>query len=267
MNINWIQNFVQETRSKIVEQTDGDTYKEFVYRQGLPAIRLAFGLVVLNESDESKSWFSALAPLWSEGAAVKKEVEFEEGNTHASVLPVRSWFRSLSSAVMSQDTEMQIQTAEDVYRQITNPEHHELEGRERQARMDSYAGLAALLLGKDLSPHLAAIREHASRHSEDRYPYVWEARPYNIPQAKILEGINEVNTQMLTEGLQELNAFHEEYQVGNTDVHRMEREIDFHTTTYVVLARQHGLDVHVDSEYIPDTVYDDEHYPLGRPDA
>jgi len=267
MNTEWIRTYVQEKREELIDNSNDGGYDEYVYGDGVPAFRLAFGLVALRKTTEAKNWFKPLANVWAVGAPSAKQWRFEKGRTHAGDLPQKYWFRAVASAVMSDHPQQQSDTGHKVHDQITNPEHNNLEGRDQQTRIDAWAGVAALLSGRDVQPHIADIRTHAANRSEKRNPYAWESEPFGLPQAKILEGIDTGNPELVSTGLNELSSFHEEYQVEAKDDHRMQREIDFPTTMYVVLARQNGFDIEIDNPHIPEAVFDDESYPVGGTDS
>jgi hypothetical protein len=61
-----------------------------------------------------------------------------------------------------------------------------------------------------------------------------------------------------------INDYHTEHVAENVEEFDLiERTYSYEATGLVALAREQGLDLHVDSRCIPDAVYKEEHYPLG----
>lgn len=259
-----IAEFVESKRAQAAAEADSDTYHDYVYSQGRNAIRIAFGLVAIEEAAEAKRWFSEIGPLRVDGAEFAVDHRLENRKKHAGSLPVNTWFHALASAVMCGDQSVWHETARDVHEQITAPNVQNLDGIERAGRLASYAALSGLGAGVEIAPLLETVRLRATRESESEAPYAWNGIEFNGPQADVIAGIDDVDGPTVEDGLDGLLEFHEEYRVGNEDIVEIEQAIDFHTTAYVVLARQEGLDVHVDSEYVPDAVYDGDQYPIGE---
>lgn len=261
--------FVEEIRSRLISRADEDSYESYVYGHARPAYRLGYGLVELGEVAEAKQWFRALSSTYCDGAEYTVQSLFSDETPYVSARLMNEWLRALQTAIMSGDSSVTDQTGGRVIDQITNPPIDgdktidRLGGREEHARIDTSAALAALLANEETQKHVEAIRSHARAQSAKEVPLAWEGVPFNIPHADLIEGLTTDNQTQVRDGIAGLVQFHDDHRRKTPDIHDIEQEIDFTTTTAVVLARSSGHDVEPESEYVPSAISDPDHYPIG----
>lgn len=171
----------------------------------------------------------------------------------------RDWHFGLLAAIMSTDRECQRSVGGAVYEALTAEAVQALDGRSTRPRIDMDVALGGFLAGRDVGPHLTALRSAVDRASRPEY-----YRPWGLPQADVIEAIQAGDTPAVEAALAELDEFHREHRASNEHYKIVRREVNFQATAYVALARQRGLRCTYQSEFVPEAVVDDDHYPVGE---
>lgn len=241
----------EETIQGDFESNDGfDDFSEFLSFRTNIATRVGLGKLYLSEVGDASEWFANVSPGWIEDATAKWEFKLEgDKQPRIDRLPWRHLYRALQSAVLSGDEAVIESSATAVRERATAPELDDLPGQEHGHRAWIVRAFAALLLGRDDVPDY--LEEARSRLDDDSYH-----QGYFGSQVDALEGIFEQDEVATREAIEDCLAFHAASFTDNEDMHFVEEVVSADACTFIVLARQRGLDIHVDSEYVPEAVYE-----------
>lgn len=241
----------EETLREDFEREDGfDDFSEFLSFRIDIATRVGLGKLYLGERNQATEWFVSVSPGWIVDAASEWEFKLEGGKQpQIGRLPWLLLYRALQTAVLSADSELVRSSATDVWERATAPELDDLPGQEHAHRAWIVRAFAALLLDRDDVPE--HLQEARTCLGDDAYH-----QGYFGPQVDAIEGIYRRDQAGTNEAIEEALAFHESSFTDNEDMHFVEEAVSADASTFVALVRQRGLDVHVDSQYVPDAVYD-----------
>lgn len=120
--------------------------------------------------------------------------------------------------------------------------------------MQSSGSLLSVLSGKTAD----RVEETVGYHKEAFN------RAYYLPQATAIEAIGEGDAAAVEAAIEGLLEFHEEFVIGSPDTNVVDEAVAFDACAYLALARQRGLDIAVDSEYVPGALTDDEYYSVNE---
>lgn len=253
-----MQQFVEEKKASLAEQAESDEISEMVVglnrRSGT---RIALALLELGDISESQRWFQAAGREWISfvpRSHDKKLERYEEPNVGKfEWLPL---IRGLQTAILSGDSALIDEATNTAIKEATSPTVDQLPGAEANPRISAIAALASVLNGENPSNHLERLSsrvESADRpHDKTLYP----------PMDTIIDGLHRRDDDAVEQGIKALEDYHEEFIVGSDVSHFTEKAVNIDACTFIVLARRFGLDVRVQSKYIPEAVYDEEYYPL-----
>lgn len=252
--------FVEATERKLGEAVAEDDLNPTTCRE---AGNAAFAMLALGRVDQAKEWFAAAAARQTDVAVRRKAAKLERVETNGAQLRVGDimWSDFHNLAVLgapSGDETVQFQIGETLYEHATDPALDELDGWDRTPRPYAIAGFGALYIGRDDVGeycHEAHARAAQKGRASDTF------------YRTLVTAIDRIATgdkREIEAGVEAyLRDYHTEHVVGNDDgfhvaIQRVSRE----ATTLLALARTRGVDVRVESEYVPDAIYDD-YYPLG----
>lgn len=253
-----IAEYVKDKEASLAEGKDSDEVCEIVGHSRLAGTRIGLGLLYLGKVSEAQRWFAAVSEKWAFYVQFSREDILDlEDNPRVGTFEWLALVRALQTAVLSSDPEVIDHAAIIALEEATNPTLQELPGAEANPRVSAIAALATLLAGDDPSEHLnklASRLEHADRpHDKTLYPVM----------STIIDGLSNRDAEAVTEGITALESYHEEFTVGSDIAHFTEEAVNIDACAFIVLARRLGMDVQIDSEYVPEGVYDEEHYPLA----
>lgn len=249
-----IYSYVEENEETIrgdFESKDGfDGFPQFLsFRTGI-ATRVGLGKLYLGEDEEAAAWFADVSPAWVMNAEDKWEFKLEgDKQPHIGRLPWRHLYRALQTAILSSNEAVTESTAVRVWEMSTSSDLNELPGQKDARRASVVRAIAALLSGRD---DVATYLEEArTRLGDDRYH-----QGYFGSQVDAIDGIFNREDAPAETAIKDALAFHDESFTDNEDMHFVEEAVSIDACTFIALARQRGLDVHVDSEYVPEAVYE-----------
>ncbi|MBC9987687.1 hypothetical protein E4P24_15110 [Haloferax sp. AS1] len=125
-------------------------------------------------------------------------------------------------------------------------------------------GLAHLLREDTAQARTALASLRDSVEKDDQYLGTYFAQAF----ADALEGFLDHDEQLVQQALDSLTAYHEDVRGGGDGTTEL---LDHYTSAFLLLVRHRGMNVHIDSEYVPAAVYDIEwgsvELPEDTPDA
>jgi hypothetical protein len=252
MDMGEIRTFVEEENTNILENyEERDTYdslSEYLAYVDRSAHRVGLGLLHIDRPGDARRWFTDLSPAWIDGIQSEWEFKLEEGS-HIGLFPWLEVYNALSASVLSDDEEVIEESAKTVWEQATAPELDALPGQDEAARPRIVRAFAALLL--DREDGATYVAEARKRLSDDRYD-----QEYLGSQVDAIEAIEKGDEDATRAAVESALAFHEASFADNEDMHFVEEAVSTDACTFLTLARSRGLDVRVDSEYIPEAVYE-----------
>lgn len=250
-----ISQYVEENKSNILKSYEEkkdihDELSEYLRLVIKSAHRVGLGLLYSGDETETREWFAAVSPGWISNAQTKWEFELE-GDKRPRIhrLPWRHFYHALQTSILSGNDAVIESSATTVWEKATTPELDDLPGQEHAHRAWIVRAFAALLLGRDdVSDYLEEAR---ARLEDDNYH-----QEYFGSQVDAIEGIFEQDEATTRAAIEDALAFHEASFTDNEDMHFVEEAVSADACAFVALARQRGLDVRVDSEYVPKAVYE-----------
>ena len=217
---------------------------------------VAKGLLAQADTEEAKQWFAALSDEWVLRGEEIWETKFEKRDLDvAEMSPWHEYNMGLLAGILARaDTEAAAHTASE---RVAEPFVDELDQRELEHRIDLVGMLSGFLIDSESHEAYAeTLRRHVDENGDD-----WD-RAYYLPHATVLDGIRTGDAAEVTAGITDLVAFHEEFVVGARDANVVDEAVALNACAMLALARGHGLDVSVESEYVPEALADDEYYPV-----
>lgn len=252
-----IRNFVEKERSNLCDGRD--SIADAVVFRPKCGTDVAIGLLALGKTEEAIEWFRAVTPEWEDsgtGAFTARYVEDDDKSAQGKQW--RQYQRGLQTAILGQSENEEI--AEMALENASREFIDDLESRELVPRIDLVRTLGGFLLTNECN--VTALRdrvEETAGHHKEAFN-----RAYYLPQATAIEAIGERDAAAVAVAIEDLLEFHEEFVIGSPDANVVDEAVAFDACAYLALARQRGLDIAVDSEYVPDALTDDEYYSVDE---
>lgn len=249
-----IDEFVMERKQEFVDvvtqSEDLAALSDYFAGIAADADTVALGMLVVSDTEDAVDWFAQLAPAWTKQAEEEWKYKLaNETEYHLGRFPWLDLYRALRSAVLSGDRAVIETTATAVWDLVTDPRLDEYPSQDDAVRASIVRALTALLLDRDdVAKYIEEARakfDDTNRHQE-----------YYGSQVAAIEAIDEDDADGTEDAVRQSLVYHDQNFTNNEDLHFIEESVATHACLFVALARQHGLDVHVDSEYVPEAIYD-----------
>lgn len=253
-----IREYVDDERKSLAEDAESEELADILGHNPLTGTRIALGLLFLNEVQEAQRWFANAAEEWLFKFQLSTEHRLKKSDSPQ--IDRFKWLdliRGLQTGILSGKRRETDEIAKSVFSEIENPDIHDLSGLDAEPRIHAIGAMAAIMVGDPIEGHLNRLEDSLGNAERSHDWDLFE------PQITLINGIRENDVQHVKSGLNALKEYHEEYSIGAGTKHFTEEAVDIYSCTYIVLARTRGLDIRVDSDYVPEGVYDEEHYPLA----
>lgn len=252
-----VEEYVNSERESLAEGVKSQNISDTLGHNPLTGTRISLGLLFLNNVCEAQRWFTVTSDEWFFKFQLSREHRLE--NVDSPDIDQFKWLdliRGLQTAILSGEQNTAWDAAESALNEINNPGIRELSGLNAEPRVHLIGAMAAVIHDENPATHLERLEESLENvgrsHDWDLYG----------SQISVLIGIKENDATQIINGLKALEAYHEEYSISGDTKHFTEKAVNIYSCSYVVLARCYGIDIHVDSEYIPKGVYSNDYYPL-----
>jgi len=261
------EEFLAENHPSDGNEINEDIYREFLYGDPKIGLRMGAGQIALGEVIEGKRWFAPSARgltsriLDNPTTDVAEFIERTD-TTHISGLStsITSWYRALFAAMLSRDRDCHQEVGSALHAALTSEAVARLEGRDSRPRTDLDAAIGGLLTGQDVGSLLQRVR-----HNIDEGEYPASSRSLLVPQTDIIDGIQQSDVTAVERGIEALDEFQRDHRSQARETHHVvERDLNIEAMAYVAYARQRGLPVTYESDYVPEGVSDDAAYPVGE---
>jgi len=247
-----LREYVEDEKTNLCDGRDG--IADAVVLRPKSGTEVAVGLLALGEIDEATEWFAAVSDEWMDSAKSAFEAKYVDGDDeHAQGKQWKQLQRGLQTGILGRvDATDPAETALDyASREFVD----DLVSRELEPRIDLVRALGRFLAAgeRDVEKLRARVEQTAGHHKEDFN------RAYYLPQAAAIEAIDAGDAAAVEDAVDALVDFHAEFVVGAPDTNVVDEAVALDACAYLALAKQYGLDVTVDSEYVPEALIDEEY--------
>jgi hypothetical protein len=255
---------LEDLLQELAARAEDETFESKLSAGGRrKSMRVALALLGTDEPEFAKRAFAYVTPKWITALEVLKDANLGDVDVDSlSSSPMLKWYDwqyLAQCSILSGDASSRNNAGEFIYTEANDPVIENLPQRENTPFIDLLRAYGAILLGKrDVGVHCESCLKRIDPTNETSKEYRERA-----PQAHCLEAIDEHDRQAASDAIEEYLTRIEPL-LKSGDHRPIMDQVNITATALVCCARQQGLDVHVDSEYIPDAVYDEEHYPLGE---
>lgn len=260
----WLAEFVDAAQRELREAALEDTVEFYVAADPDRAMRVAFALLALGRVEEAREWFAERAVEQAEHAASTKETKLDDAAETGEQLDVGRlrWDKFHEAAVIASaagDEQIQHDVGDVLFEHGTDPVLDGLGGRDERPRPFYVAAFGAVLCGRDdVGEYCEETRDRVQHKGYGRGTF------YRL-LVDAIDAIAAADANAATDAIDRyLQDYHAERVDGNDEgFHAVEQRLSREATALIALARTRGVDVRVESGYVPDAIYDDDHYPLG----
>lgn len=249
-----IKNFVAEWRTKYettVAEDDSKGLEDLIGSMDVRSRWVALGMLYLGEVEEAQRWFGIIAPEFIQLGREQSGLVEDQEATAAGSMPGVDLERGIQAAVLSGDEDLVAEIVEEAHQIATDPSVETVPDPNWP-----FLGLVRALtavLGAD-DDTAAALEEFRERIAASDDP---DAESYFEPLATATEGFHREDPSLVREGIEGYLKWHDQRLSGyDAEYEIVEQGVEVKSCTFLVLAHRRGLDVHVDSEYVPETVYE-----------
>lgn len=254
--------FVTEATRELGETVHSEDFSSATCRE---AANVASAMLAIGRVNDAKQWFANAAQQQAESAVTVNEAKLDIATDKNGAHDVDDlgWGHFVHAALFAGPTaspEIYEEVGDILYSAGTDATLDELDGREKRSRPYLVAAFGALYLRRDDVPRYC----QASRGRLDHRP-AGGTKVYHRMLIDLIDAIADGEPQRVTNAIETyLQEYHMEHVVGNDEgFHFAIQAVSLEATAFTALARTRGIGVEIDSEYVPDAIYDEEHYPLG----
>lgn len=211
---------------------------------------IALGMLYLGEVEEAQEWLAMVAPAFVDASRRMLERIDTPETTAAGPRPWSDLYKGIQAATLSGDDEVQAETVDGVRQLVTDPLVEKIPDSSHP-----YIGLIRTLtaLLDDHGDADAAIEDLRERIAASDDP---DDEAFFAPPATAIDGLYQDDSELVRKGIDELLAWHDRVITSRDEHELVEEGIDPKAAMFLVLAHRRGLNVHVDSEYLPEAVYE-----------
>lgn len=251
--------YVEDVKRDIGEEVQEDSLDSATAKD---AAQAALAMLALGRTGEARVWISKAASVQKEYVTSLKEgklelVEDQDKQFDINDLRWRQFHNLAVLGCLTGNRQQQIEIGETLYQHATDTALDKLKNREKRCKPYYIAAFGALYLQRD------DVHDYC-KEARSRLP---EEPSVSLHQVMIdaIDAIATGDKQEVSEKIESvLSDYHSVHVVDNREgFHFTLQTVSREATALITLARRQGIDVHIDSEYIPEAVYDEEHYPLS----
>jgi len=254
--------YVEEARRTL----EDDVLKpDLTSNKCMEASGAAFAMLALGRIGEAKTWLKNTASEQTDAAVTIKKGKVKHAERNDETLTVRNihWRQFHHAAVFAGPTADEATydlVGRTLYEHATDPSLDDLDGWERAYWPYYIAALGALYCERAEVDDFCRKARCALESDRNDWQKTFMRTLLDMVEAIVSGQERAVEDAVDTF----LHEHHEEVVVGNSEGFPLPlRRVSAEATSLLTVARTTGVDVHVESEYVPDAIYDDEYYPLG----
>lgn len=254
---NKVEAYLENKQSALTEAGEIEEISEGLGHNPRTGTRIGLSYLYLNAVSEAQKWFAVSSEEWVFKTQISSAHRISNNkDPHIGRFQWLDLLRAIQTAVLSASSRSMNESAKAAIAEVEHSDLQDLSGWQTQPRISAIAALSKLIVGDDPTEYLTELRSRLKNvdrpHDKTLYPIM----------DTIIDGLYRQDADAVEQSIKDLEDYQEEFIVGSDMNHFTEEAVNIDACAFIVLARRFGLDVRIQSDYVPSAVYNQEYYSL-----